>query len=323
MTFFGVPVPRKVVELYFRWQARPSLLTPAPQFHSSPGSHAPSAGMKVRIIPALADNYMYLVIDEKTMEAAVVDPVEPESVFEAVRDERVNLTTVLTTHHHWDHAGGNEKLIAAWQNSSSSSSDSPALNVIGGDNRIGGLTSKKTHDDVIHVGNLRVRCLATPCHTSGHLCYHVTDGGDVGGDASSSSSAGAVFTGDTLFISGCGKFFEGTGQQMHRALIGVLSQLPDETAVYVGHEYTEANLAFATHVEPESADLVERVSWASALRGAGKPTTPSTIGMEKRCNPFMRVEEESVQRFTKTLDDGVATMTALRRAKDNFKRPKK
>merc|ERR1712228_59933 len=117
--------------------------------------------------------------------------------------------------------------------------------------------------------------------------------------------------------------FEGTGEQMHRALIGVLGQLPTETAVYVGHEYTVANLTFATHVEPESSDLAQRVSWASALRRAGKPTPPSTIGMEKLCNPFMRVGEESVQKFTKTLGDAVATMTALRRAKDNFKPPKK
>ena len=110
---------------------------------------------------------------------------------------------------------------------------------------------------------------------------------------------------------------------MHRALVGVLGKLPDETKVYVGHEYTEANLAFATHVEPESRHLVERVAWASALRDAGKPTPPSTIAMEKLCNPFMRVEEEPVQKFTKTMGDAIATMTALRRAKDNFKAPKR
>ena len=110
---------------------------------------------------------------------------------------------------------------------------------------------------------------------------------------------------------------------MHRALIGVLGKLPDETKVYVGHEYTESNLAFASHVEPQSRDLAERVAWASALRDAGKATPPSTIGMEKLCNPFMRVGEDSVQKFTKTAGDAVATMTALRRAKDSFKAPKR
>ena len=278
--------------------------------------------MKVRPIPALGDNYMYLIIDERTREAAVVDPVEPGSVFDAVREENVKLTTVLTTHHHWDHAGGNEKLVSTWQQNLHADADNAdkaasPLKVIGGDDRIGGLTDKKSHDQIVDVGGLRVRCLATPCHTSGHLCYHVTDAADAAG------SPGAVFTGDTLFISGCGKFFEGTGEQMHRALIDVLGQLPDETAVYVGHEYTEANLVFAAHVEPDSSAVAERAAWASALRREGKATPPSPIGAEKACNPFMRVGEESVQRFTKTLGDAVATMTALRRAKDNFKPPKR
>jgi len=266
---------------------------------------------------------MYLIIDEKTREAAVVDPVEPSSVFDAVREEKVKLTTVLTTHHHWDHAGGNEKLVSTWRQNlhdDGAAADDAAshVKVVGGDDRISGLTDKKGHDQIVEVGGLRIRCLATPCHTSGHLCYHVTDGA-----ADAAASSGAVFTGDTLFISGCGKFFEGTGEQMHRALIDVLGQLPDETAVYVGHEYTEANLAFAAHVEPDSSAVAERAVWASALRREGKATPPSTIGAEKACNPFMRVGEESVQRFTKTLGDSVATMTALRRAKDNFKPPKR
>jgi len=273
--------------------------------------------MKIRLIPALADNYMYLLIDERSKKAAVVDPVEPESVLEAVAEEKVDLTTVLTTHHHWDHAGGNEKLVSDWTHLG----DSP-LRVVGGDDRIGGLTDKKTHDDVIKLGHLTIRCLSTPCHTSGHLCYHVTEDAAADDAAILSPHPGAVFTGDTLFISGCGKFFEGTGEQMHRALVQVLGALPDETAVYVGHEYTVANLAFATHVEPESEAVAARTSWAASLREAQNPTPPSTIGFEKRCNPFMRVGEESVQRFTKTVGDAVATMTALRRAKDNFKAPK-
>lgn len=315
MTFLGLQIPNKVVELYFRWQAKPSLLASAPRFHSQSATHSHPA-MRIRLIPALADNYMYLLIDEHSRKAAVVDPVEPSSVLEAVAEENVDLTMVLTTHHHWDHAGGNEKLVAAWK---ALKSNSTPLRVVGGDDRIGGLTDKKTHEDVVKLGNLSIRCLSTPCHTTGHLCYHVTE--DSAGDAAP-APPGAVFTGDTLFISGCGKFFEGTGEQMHRALVDVLGTLPDETAVYVGHEYTVANLAFAAHVEPESAAVADRTAWAASLREAEKPTPPSTIAFEKRCNPFMRVEEESVQKFTKTVGDSVATMTALRRAKDNFKPPK-
>ena len=321
MTFLGIQIPQKVVELYFRWQAKPSLFTSAPRFHSLASSRSHPA-MKIRLIPALADNYMYLLIDEKTRNAAIVDPVEPTSVLEAVAEENVRLTTVLTTHHHWDHAGGNEKLVSACNGlTGNSPGGNPPLRVIGGDDRIGGLTDKKTHEDVVHLGNLRIKCLSTPCHTSGHLCYHVTESSEDAGDPLP-SQPGCVFTGDTLFISGCGKFFEGTGEQMHRALIEVLGSLPDETAVYVGHEYTVANLAFAAHVEPESAAVAERAEWAADLRNVGKATPPSTIGMEKRCNPFMRVEEEAVQKFTRTIGNSVATMTALRRAKDSFKPPK-
>ncbi|XP_071963967.1 hydroxyacylglutathione hydrolase, mitochondrial-like isoform X2 [Antedon mediterranea] len=255
--------------------------------------------MRVRLLPALQDNYMYLLVDEESNEAAIVDPVEPEKVVEAVKQEGVKLTSVLTTHHHWDHSGGNEKLVSLQQ----------GLNVYGGDDRIPALTNKVSHDDKFKVGSLNIQCLFTPCHTSGHICFYVT--GQDGQDP-------AVFTGDTLFIAGCGKFFEGQPDQMYNALINVLSNLPDETKVYCGHEYTVSNLRFAEHVEPSNFDIKEKMSWAQVQRSKDTPTIPSTIGEEKKYNPFMRVRVKSVQDHVGQ-SEGIATMGALRTEKDGFK----
>ena len=121
--------------------------------------------MKITVLSALDDNYMYLLVDERTKEAAIVDPVEPKKVVQAVKEQNANLTTVLTTHHHWDHAGGNEELAKLV----------PNLKVYGGDDRTPALTNKVEHDDGFTVGDMNVRCLFTPCHTKGHICYFVTN----------------------------------------------------------------------------------------------------------------------------------------------------
>ncbi|XP_071640463.1 hydroxyacylglutathione hydrolase, mitochondrial-like isoform X5 [Temnothorax longispinosus] len=184
-------------------------------------SHSLSAtvdhsNMKVQILPALQDNYMYLIIDEATKEAAVVDPVDPEAVITAVRQNDVKLTKVLTTHHHWDHAGGNAKLSKSFAD----------LAIYGGDDRIEAINCKITHNDTFNIGNLSVKCLATPCHTRGHVCYYITGEGEGEGEGEHPPS---VFTGDTLFAGGCGRFFEGTANQMYKALVEILGSLPEET----------------------------------------------------------------------------------------------
>merc|ERR1712012_446920 len=196
------------------------------------------ASMKVRILPALSDNYMYLLVDPATNQAAIVDPVDPDSVVAAIEEEGVTLTTLLTTHHHWDHAGGNADLIKKL----------PGLVVLGGDDRIDGVTQKVGEGDEIKVGGLNVRCIFTPCHTSGHICYYVTQDEDK-----------AVFTGDTLFLGGCGRFFEGTAPQMQHALGSALSSLPGETLVYCGHEYSLQNLAFGAHVDHRTRQFKTRL----------------------------------------------------------------
>ncbi|EDV97263.1 hydroxyacylglutathione hydrolase, mitochondrial isoform X2 [Drosophila grimshawi] len=256
--------------------------------------------MQVKILPALQDNYMYLIVDNKTREAAIVDPVDPELVIKTVQEENVKLNKVLTTHHHWDHAGGNEKLVKLW---------SGELQVYGGDDRIGAMNQKVSQDVTFNIGELKVRCLSTPCHTTGHICYHVTNG----------QNAGAVFTGDTLFQGGCGRFFEGTPEEMYDALCAKLSALPDDTKVFCGHEYTLQNMSFARHVEPDNKLIQNRIEWAKLRRASKDPTVPSTIGEEKSWNPFMRVHEATVQRHAGGEKNPILTMGALRKEKDNFK----
>jgi hydroxyacylglutathione hydrolase len=227
-----------------------------------------------------------------------VDPVEPQKIFPVAKQLGVTLQAVLTTHHHEDHAGGNADTVREVK-----------VPVYGGDDRVQALSHKVSAKDEVTVGRLRVRVLETPCHTSGSVSYYV---------AGADGRPGAVFTGDTLFLGGCGRFFEGTGPQMQRALNVVLGALPDDTQVYCGHEYTVANLKFAHHVEPENADISQRLAWAVRQREQSLDTVPGTIGEEKRTNPFMRTAVAAVVAKTGKHDpDDV--MLALREMKNNFK----
>ncbi|KAL3832036.1 hypothetical protein ACJMK2_023716 [Sinanodonta woodiana] len=269
------------------------------KFHSLPVTFQ-LPEMKIRLIPALQDNYMYLLIDEETKQCAAVDPVEPKKILDAVNEEGVNLTTVLTTHHHWDHAGGNEELVKLYTGGK--------LEVCGGDDRIGALTRIVTHGDKIQIGKLSIQCLFTPCHTLGHICYFVeAEGGE----------QPAVFTGDTLFIGGCGRFFEGTPDQMYIALVEILAKLPGNTRVYCGHEYTVANLKFAAHVEPNNTAIKQKISWAQSQRDKGLPTVPSIISEELAFNPFMRVGDPAVQSHANSTNP-LEVMGFLREEKNTF-----
>ncbi|VVC24295.1 Hypothetical protein CINCED_3A018303 [Cinara cedri] len=255
---------------------------------------------KVIILPALTDNYMYLIIDKKSKEAAIVDPVEPNVVWDAVRKENVKLTTVLTTHHHWDHAGGNKELL--------NSNTGGELTVIGGDDRIDGLTKMITpHETDYKLGSLCIKCIRTPCHTTGHVCYYIKKDNDM-----------ACFTGDTLFFGGCGRFFEGNAKQMYDALINVISEFPDGTSVFCGHEYAVQNLKFGLFVEPSNQNILSALNNTEFKRQIKKPSVPSTVGLEKLINPFMRVKKKEVQIFTQTIGDPIETMRVLREMKNNF-----
>jgi hydroxyacylglutathione hydrolase len=252
-------------------------------------------------VPVLSDNYSYLLCDTKTGEAFAVDPAEPAKVISAAESNGVKLKGVLTTHHHWDHAGGNKEI-----------SSKLGLEVIGGDKRIEALTREVKHGDKISLGDhVTITCLFTPCHTSGHMLYYVED--------TVNTSNTAVFTGDTLFVAGCGRFFEGTAQQMHEALLGVIASLPLTTEVYCGHEYTVKNLQFALTLEPNNQHIKDKLSWAEEQRRQQKSTVPSTIGQELQYNPFMRVNSSELRAHLKMPDaTNVEVMGKVRELKDKF-----
>ncbi|CAA6669224.1 unnamed protein product [Spirodela intermedia] len=257
--------------------------------------------MRVCHIPCLEDNYSYLILDERSGEAAVVDPVEPEKVLQVARDEGADVKLVLTTHHHWDHAGGNDKIRQMV----------PGIMVFGGSSdNVKGCTNKLENGDKLSLGeDIEILALHTPCHTKGHISYFVT---------SKHEEAQAVFTGDTLFIAGCGKFFEGTADQMYQSLCVTLGSLPKPTRVYCGHEYTEKNLLFAATIEPENEKIKEKLAWAHHQRQASLPTIPSTIGEEFETNPFMRVDLEEIQAKV-GCSSPVEAMREIRRRKDTWR----
>ncbi|KAF5928229.1 hydroxyacylglutathione hydrolase-like protein isoform X1 [Diceros bicornis minor] len=236
--------------------------------------------MKVKVIPVLEDNYMYLVIEEHTREAVAVDVAVPKRLLEIVGREGVSLTTVLTTHHHWDHSRGNAELARL----------RPGLAVLGADERICALTRRLAHGEELRFGAIHVRCLLTPGHTTGHMSYFLWE--------NECLDPPAVFSGDALSVAGCGSRLESTAQQMYQSLAETLGTLPPETKVFCGHEHTLANLEFAQKVEPCNDHVRAKLSWAKKRDEDDVPTVPSTLGEELLYNPFLRVAEEAVREFT-------------------------
>lgn len=259
--------------------------------------------IEVEGLPCLRDNYAWLVRCGATGESALVDACEP-SVAGRVA-ERVGrssrLGAVWSTHHHWDHVGGNLSVGEAFPGV-------PILGHVSDAGRLPGLTVGLEDGARLRLGRLEVEAMHVPGHTLGALAYVVRGGSEV-----------AVFTGDTLFSAGCGRLFEGTPAMMFASLARLMA-LPDEARVYCGHEYTASNLVFARHLEPASSAIAERVVEVEGLRARGLPSVPSTIGLEKETNPFMRSGSVAL-RATLGLEsaDAVEVFAATRRLKDGFK----
>ncbi|MBW2412959.1 MAG: hydroxyacylglutathione hydrolase [Deltaproteobacteria bacterium] len=266
--------------------------------------------MKVERIPTLSDNYTYLIIDEATNEAAVVDAPEADPVVRRVDELGVRVTHVLSTHHHWDHSGANPELAERY--------GAPVLGHSSDSDRIPAFSQGLEEGDRVRIGELEARVVFIPAHTSGHIAYVFPD---------------AAFTGDCLFAGGCGRLFEGDPGMMYAALNEKLAALPDATRVYCGHEYTQSNLEFAVTLEPGNAAVQSKLEAVRARRAGAaadwhdatdaEMTIPSTIGEEKATNPFMRVDSPeliaSVQKAAPgTGTDGVSILGAVRSLKDSF-----
>jgi hydroxyacylglutathione hydrolase len=233
-------------------------------------------GLRVERIPTWKDNYTYLLVCESSGEAAVVDAPEAEPVVARVDALRARVRLVLSTHHHPDHSMANPELARRF--------GAPVYGHVSDADRLPGFTHGLEEGDTVEVGRERARILFIPAHTRGHIAYVFDD-------------ARAVFCGDTLFAAGCGRLFEGTPAMMHEALTK-LGGLPGDTRVYCGHEYTESNLRFAAHVEPDNEavrDALARVRTVRARAAAdwhhatpAEMTVPTTIADEHATNPFLR-----------------------------------
>ncbi|KAJ3505507.1 hypothetical protein NLJ89_g7378 [Agrocybe chaxingu] len=231
--------------------------------------------MKVVPVPVRDDNYAYLLIDDATNKAAAVDPYDVSKVAAAAATHGVEIVAGVTTHHHYDHSGGNKEFSKKY----------PHAPIYGGSDKIPALTKLVKNNDTFSIGeNVHVKCLATPCHTQDSICYYATDRVE-------KDRSGGVFTGDTLFIAGCGRFFEGVGSEMVIAL-EYLGSLPDDTVVYNGHEYTAGSLAFGKHIDPTNPGLARL---ADIVKVNKITTGLTTIGDEKDWNVFMRLGSEAVK----------------------------
>ncbi len=259
--------------------------------------------MKVLPIPCLLDNYAYLLTCEATGASVVVDVSEAAPVRAALEKAGVKrLEAIWATHHHADHVGGNEDLVRALL-------VPEVVGHVSDRDRIPGQTRFVEEGETLTLGELRARVLHIPGHTTGAVAYVVEGGGET-----------CVFTGDTLFLAGCGRLFEGTPAMMHASL-EKLKKLPKSTRVYCGHEYTQSNLKFAAHVEPSNRDVAARAARVAEARAAGKPTVPGTMEEELLTNPFLRVDVPELRAtlgIPPTANGGEA-LGAVRQAKDGFR----
>ncbi len=248
-------------------------------------------------LPVLTDNYIYLIHDPVSGETAAVDPALAQPVLDALEEKGWQLTSILNTHHHSDHVGGNLEL--------KQKTGCTVIAAHSDQHRIPGFDRGVVDSDLITLGKHAIRVISTPGHTSDHVVYHFTDDN-------------ALFCGDTLFVMGCGRLFEGTAEQMWCSL-QKLKALPAATKIYCAHEYTQANGRFALTVEPGNLQLQQRMTIIDQLRAKHLPTVPSTIAQELATNPFFREDSWALQEKIKMENrKPVEVFAKIRRLKDSF-----
>ena len=257
--------------------------------------------MEVKRLPALSDNYIFVLYDPKQKTAATVDPAEAKPVLNLLKDLNAELVAIFNTHHHFDHVGGNRELKKHY----------PQAVVYGSAKDEGRIPHQEVflqEGDTVTFAGRTSEIFFVPGHTSGHIAYYFPP--------ANGAEVGELFAGDTMFVGGCGRLFEGTPTQMVDSL-GKLKALPDQTRLWCAHEYTLKNYQFAISVEPNNPVLQERYQEVQQARREGKATVPSLLAQEKQTNPFLRWEDQNLQTVTKG-ENAVQTFGRLRGMKDRF-----
>jgi len=251
--------------------------------------------LEIDLFPCRSDNFGVLLHDPVSGATASIDAPEEKPILDALSRRGWTLTHILTTHHHGDHVEANLALKQRF-----------GVTIIGPKREaIPGIDRKVDDGDVFDFAGRRVEVIATPGHTLGHICFYLPE-------------EELLFAADTLFALGCGRVFEGTPAQMWGSL-EKLAALPDETTVYFGHEYTLSNARFAKTIDPDNAALLARITEIEALRAAGGFTAPTTIGLEKATNPFLRAGDPGIRRHLgmETASDA-EVFAEIRGRKDRF-----
>jgi hydroxyacylglutathione hydrolase len=249
--------------------------------------------LKIRPIPAFQDNYIWLI--QNGNHVAVVDPGDAAPVISTLQNENLTLDAILITHHHNDHIGGVQSLLKEYQ-----------TQVFAPTNEHFDFTHQSVREnDLIQLPNLKLNLsvIDIPGHTNGHVAYY---------------GLNHLFCGDTLFGGGCGRLFEGTYEQLFNSL-NKLAALPDETLIYCAHEYTEHNLRFASLVDSKNLELINRIAITRKVRASNKPSLPSSIGLEKETNPFLRCDDQLItSALGLQAPDPIAVFKTLRDMRNNF-----
>ena len=253
--------------------------------------------MRIITIPILSDNYSYLIIEKDNKSCSLIDPASPEEIIPFIEKKKLNLKNILNTHYHSDHTGGNLELKEKFK-----------CKIYGPDkekDRIPGIDITLRENDNLKINNLNLKVFETPGHTAGHIIYWF-------------ENEKVVFTGDTLFVLGCGKLFEGTPEVMWNSLLKIRT-LPKETKIYCGHEYSKNNADFALSLEKNNNELIKRANEINRLINKNSFTVPTTVKREIETNPFLRADVDNVKKILGMENSSTEEVLGeIRRRKDIF-----
>ena len=253
--------------------------------------------IEIEIVPALSDNYIYIVHNQNKSLTAVIDPGEAEPVNKTLKEKNWELNQIINTHHHYDHTAGNDTLIKA--------SNAKLIAPLYDKQRIQDVDQYVSDKDSIQIAGFDAEVIYTPGHTLGHVCYYL-------------KNEKVLFSGDTLFHLGCGRVFEGTMEDMKNSL-KKLVDLPDDITVFCGHEYTLSNAKFCISLEPNNNDLNKKYEEILNLRNDKKPTIPFNLGEEKKLNPFLKFDNQEFKNSINLNNSNeIETFKFVRNKKDNF-----